>query len=373
MKKLSIAILILTFMVSCSNKNTENNNTKNSANQAIAYKKPQNPQGPTVALNSTDFKVENEFIYYQGNIFTGKITFDFPYKSGYFFVSNGKLQGEAEVNYKLSGTKKLSVYENGKLIGLTQTENNVITEVVYSDDSNSFMNRKIVKITTKNDKNIYSMNFQTMTGAIQKNGKTAKELSITENDGENSINAVFNENGEVYRVYYNFNREGKVSEKKYKLDSKNQKYEILTEIRKLSDINTVFENGLTLFIRMLEVSAEGINTSPKQSTLPNQENTPNTTNPAPTTNQNDDDLAILDRVYDEVMHKNNPDILKTFSKQKLAYIRNTLFAKKGYIFTKPEYARYFSQKSWYNGRYNTQDLLNEEEKRFIAIFKQYEK
>ena len=197
---------------------------------------------------------------------------------------------------------------------------------------------------------------------------------------ENNINTIFDikpiEENNTYLA--NVNKYIQANENlKASIDNvnaiKNNPFKNIEEIRKLSDINTVFENGLTLFIRMLEVSAEGINTSPKQSTLPNQENTPNTTNPAPTTNQNDDDLAILDRVYDEVMHKNNPDILKTFSKQKLAYIRNTLFAKKGYIFTKPEYARYFSQKSWYNGRYNTQDLLNEEEKRFIAIFKQYEK
>ena len=85
-------------------------------------------------------------------------------------------------------------------------------------------------------------------------------------------------------------------------------------------------------------------------------------------------MATLDRVYDEVMHKNNESILKTFSKQKLGYIRNTLFAKKGYIFTKNlEYANYFSKKSWYQGRYNTDDLLNKEEQKFVEIIRKYEK
>ena len=83
MKKLSIAILILAFMVSCSNK--ENGNTKNAnntANQTTAYVKPQNPQGPAVVLNLTDFKIDNDFILYQGAPFTGKITFDTFYESG---------------------------------------------------------------------------------------------------------------------------------------------------------------------------------------------------------------------------------------------------------------------------------------------------
>ena len=59
--------------------NKENGNTKNAnntANQTTAYVKPQNPQGPTVALNLTDFKIDNDFILYQGAPFTGKITFD---------------------------------------------------------------------------------------------------------------------------------------------------------------------------------------------------------------------------------------------------------------------------------------------------------
>lgn len=139
------------------------------------------------------------------------------------------------------------------------------------------------------------------------------------------------------------------------------------------------------------MSATGENTNPaapapeqpvQQNTgtaAPNTTDAANSTNPNSVTspaqsNQNDDDLATLDRVYDEVMRKNNKDILKTFSKQKLGYIRNTLFAKKGYIFTKSrEYADYFSKKSWYNGRYNTDEILNPEEKKFVLIIKEYEK
>lgn len=386
MKKLSITILILTFMASCSNQNKDNN-AKDTRYQSATYTKPKNPQGATVALNSTDFRVDNDFIYYKGAIFTGKITFDLPQKSGYFFVSNGKLQGETEINYKLTGTKKVQVYEEGKLMQLIQTENNVTTVVDYSDDPASIDNRKIVKVATKYDKNSYSMDFVTLDGEIKKDGKTLKDLEVKEEDYQKYVSGVVGENGGVYKIYYSFdNSTGEVSETRYKLDSKKQKIETLSGVRKLSEINMVLENGMTLFRRIM--SATGESATPAATTpvpgqseqlaapAPNATNSANTTNPAnpPAQSGQDEDLATLDRVYDEVMHKNNENILKTFSKQKLGYIRNTLFAKKGYIFTKNlEYANYFSKKSWYQGRYNTDNLLNKEEQKFVEIIRKYEK
>lgn len=386
MKKLSIVVLILALMASCSNQNKDNN-AKDTRYQSATYTKPQNPQGATVALNSTDFKVDNDFIYYKGAIFTGKITFDLPQKSGYFFVSNGKLQGETEINYKLTGTKKVQVYEQGKLMQLTQTENNVTTVVDYSDDPASIDNRKIVKVATKYDKNSYSMDFVTLDGEIKKDGKTLKDLEVKEEDYQKYVSGVIGENGGIYKIYYSFdNSTGEVSETRYKLDSKKQKSEILSGVRKLSEINMVLENGMTLFRRIM--SATGESATPAATTpvpgqseqpaapAPNATNSVNTTNPAnpPAQSGQDEDLATLDRVYDEVMYKNNENILKTFSKQKLGYIRNTLFAKKGYIFTKNlEYANYFSKKSWYQGRYNTDNLLNKEEQKFVEIIQKYEK
>lgn len=386
MKKLSITILILAFMVSCSNQNKDNN-AKDTRYQSATYTKPQNPQGATVALNSTDFRVDNNFIYYKGAIFTGKITFDLPQKSGYFFVSNGKLQGETEINYKLTGTKKVQVYEEGKLMQLTQTENNVTTVVDYSDDPASIDNRKIVKVATKYDKNSYSMDFVTLDGEIKKDGKTLKDLEVKEEDYQKYVSGVIGENGGIYKIYYSFDKStGEISETQYKLDSKKQKIETLSGIRKLSEINMVLENGMTLFRRIMSDTGESATpavTTPvpgqpgqPAAPAPNATNSANTANPAnpPAQSGQDEDLATLDRVYDEVMHKNNENILKTFSKQKLGYIRNTLFAKKGYIFTKNlEYANYFSKKSWYQGRYNTDDLLNKEEQKFVEIIRKYEK
>ena len=386
MKKLSITILILAFMVSCSNQNKDNN-AKDTRYQSATYTKPQNPQGATVALNSTDFRVDNDFIYYKGAIFTGKITFDLPQKSGYFFVSNGKLQGETEINYKLTGTKKVQVYEEGKLMQLTQTENNVTTVVDYSDDPASIDNRKIVKVATKYDKNSYSMDFVTLDGEIKKGGKTLKDLEVKEEDYQKYVSGVVGENGGIYKIYYSFDKStGEVTETQYKLDSKKQKIETLSGIRKLSEINMVLENGMTLFRRIM--SATGESATPAATTpvpgqsgqpatpAPNATNSENTANPAnpPSQSGQDEDLATLDRVYDEVMHKNNENILKTFSKQKLGYIRNTLFAKKGYIFKKNlEYGNHFSNKIWYQGTYNPDDLLNKEEQKFVEIIRKYEK
>ena len=283
----------------------------------------------------------------------------------------------------------MQVYEEGKLMQLTQTENNVTTVVDYSDDPASIDNRKIVKVATKYDKNSYSMDFVTLDGEIKKDRKTLKDLEVKEEDYQKYVSGVIGENGGIYKIYYSFDKStGEVTETQYKLDSKKQKIETLSGIRKLSEINMVLENGMTLFRRIMSATGESATPAattpvPGQSEQPaapalNATNSANTTNPNPITpsaqsNQNDDDLATLDRVYDEVMHKNNKDILKTFSKQKLGYIRNTLFAKKGYIFTKSrEYADYFSKKNWYNGRYNTDEILNPEEKKFVLIIREYE-
>ena len=67
------------------------------------------------------------------------------------------------------------------------------------------------------------------------------------------------------------------------------------------------------------------------------------------------------------------EIAENLEKEKLSYIRKTLFAKKGYKFKNPKYSSYFSQKSWYNGIYDSDEILNPEEKRFVLIIKEREK
>ena len=381
MKKLSIAILILAFTVSCSNK--ENGNTKNAnntANQTTAYVKPQNPQGPAVALNLTDFKIDNDFILYQGAPFTGKITFDTFYESGYFFVKNGKLEGESEINYKMSGFKRKDVFQNNIILSFSQIKNGITTEFIYEKNDTSY-GKKVAEVHTSYGKNSYILNMANSTGKIEANGKKADNITVL----SNSVSGIVKENGSFYKIIYSYS-EGQVTEEKYKLDSKADKSEVLVEKRLLEALylkpaeksaGFINEEGIEKLDRiMYQLGKPGTSTPTSgQPSNPNATVVPNT---APQqnqsgTNQNDDDLATLDRVYDEVMHKNNTAILNTFSKEKLGYIRNTLFAKKGYKFKNPKYSSYFSQKSWYNGIYDSDEILNPEEKRFVLIIKEREK
>ena len=381
MKKLSIAILILAFTVSCSNK--ENGNTKNAnntANQTTAYVKPQNPQGPTVALNLTDFKIDNDFILYQGAPFTGKITFDTFYESGYFFVKNGKLEGESEINYKMSGFKRKDVFQNNIILSFSQIKNGITTEFIYEKNDTSY-GKKVAEVRTSYGKNSYTFNIANSTGKIEVNGKKADNITVL----SNSVSGIVKENGSFYKIIYSYS-EGQVTEEKYKLDSKADKSEVLVEKRLLEALylkpaeksaGFINEEGIEKLDRiMYQLGKPGTSTPTSgQPSNPNATVVPNTApqQNQPETNQNDDDLAILDRVYDEVMHKNNTAILNTFSKEKLGYIRNTLFAKKGYKFKNPKYSSYFSQKSWYNGIYDSDEILNPEEKRFVLIIKEREK
>ena len=381
MKKLSIAILILAFTVSCSDK--ENGNTKNAnntANQTTAYVKPQNPQGPAVALNLTDFKIDNDFILYQGAPFTGKITFDTFYESGYFFVKNGKLEGESEINYKMSGFKRKDVFQNNIILSFSQIKNGITTEFIYEKNDTSY-GKKVAEVRTSYGKNSYIFNIANSTGKIEVNGKKADNITVL----SNSVSGIVKENGSFYKIIYSYS-EGQVTEEKYKLDSKADKSEVLVEKRLLEALylkpaeksaGFINEEGIEKLDRiMYQLGKPGTSTpTSRQPADPNATVVPNTApqQNQPETNQNDDDLAILDRVYDEVMHKNNTAILNTFSKDKLGYIRNTLFAKKGYKFKNPKYSSYFSQKSWYNGIYDSDEILNPEEKRFALIIKEREK
>ena len=89
---------------------------------------------------------------------------------------------------------------------------------------------------------------------------------------------------------------------------------------------------------------------------------------------NDDnyDLVVLDKVYDEVINRGNEAYLSNFSSEELAIIRNTLYAKNGYKFKKKEYQEYFGEKSWYNPTTSSQNILTRKEERLANIIKRYE-
>ena len=84
------------------------------------------------------------------------------------------------------------------------------------------------------------------------------------------------------------------------------------------------------------------------------------------------DLVVLDKVYDEVINKGNEAYLNNFSSDELAIIRNTLYAKNGYKFKKKEYQKYFGEKSWYNPTTSSQNILTRNEEKLANIIKRYE-
>ena len=89
---------------------------------------------------------------------------------------------------------------------------------------------------------------------------------------------------------------------------------------------------------------------------------------------NDDnyDLVVLEKVYDEVINKGNEAYLNNFSSDELAIIRNTLYARNGYKFKKKEYQEYFGEKSWYNPTTSSQNILTKNEEKLANIIKRYE-
>ena len=89
-------------------------------------------------------------------------------------------------------------------------------------------------------------------------------------------------------------------------------------------------------------------------------------------NEDNYDLVVLDKVYDEVINKGNEAYLSNFSSEELAIIRNTLYAKNGYKFKKKEYQEYFGEKSWYNPTTSSQNILTRKEEKLANIIKRYE-
>lgn len=89
-------------------------------------------------------------------------------------------------------------------------------------------------------------------------------------------------------------------------------------------------------------------------------------------NEDNYDLVVLDKVYDEVINRGNEAYLNNFSSDELAIIRNTLYARNGYKFKKKEYQQYFGEKSWYNPTTSSQNILTKQEEKLANIIKRYE-
>lgn len=94
-------------------------------------------------------------------------------------------------------------------------------------------------------------------------------------------------------------------------------------------------------------------------------------------NQNNNSKLDISENIDEIMNKvlnGNEEILNQYSSDELKTIRNTIYAKKGYIFKNKDLKKYFSKKSWYKGYTSDENQisLSSDEKTFIDIVKSYE-
>ena len=76
---------------------------------------------------------------------------------------------------------------------------------------------------------------------------------------------------------------------------------------------------------------------------------------------------------DQVLN-DNESLLYNYSPSELRIIRNTIYAKKGYIFKDKNLGNYFKNKSWYHESiYNENQVpLTSRERKFINIVKTYE-
>lgn len=80
-------------------------------------------------------------------------------------------------------------------------------------------------------------------------------------------------------------------------------------------------------------------------------------------------------IYDSDSRVLTREELEGYSKGELAYIRNEIFARYGYVFKEEPYKSYFSNKSWYQPDYDIgadTDVLNSIEKQNISLIKEME-
>jgi hypothetical protein len=82
----------------------------------------------------------------------------------------------------------------------------------------------------------------------------------------------------------------------------------------------------------------------------------------------------IKRLYKEgQVRKLNKEELRKLNIHQLGYLRNTFYARKGYIFKTPKYKAYFSDKSWYEPKHKkAKGLLSDLEERNVKLIRDLE-
>ena len=85
------------------------------------------------------------------------------------------------------------------------------------------------------------------------------------------------------------------------------------------------------------------------------------------------DADNVDDIMNQVLNGNEA-MLRNYSLSELRIIRNTIYARKGYIFKSDDLRNYFEKKSWYSGYIydENQVPLTSREKKFVNTIKKYE-
>lgn len=85
------------------------------------------------------------------------------------------------------------------------------------------------------------------------------------------------------------------------------------------------------------------------------------------------DADNVDDIMNQVLNGNEA-MLRNYSLSELRIIRNTIYARKGYIFKSDDLRNYFEKKSWYSGYIydENQVPLSSREKKFVNTIKRYE-
>lgn len=381
--KILVTISIFIFMTSCNNVfNFGNEKSKNDKKAEEKQEEKINKEysGVTVPLDNTNFSIENELLYHDKQLFTGRVTFTTTEgHTGYFTFNSGVMEGVYEITR--NGNEEIGKIKGNKSTYVKFKTNSGYEDEIEYDESTGEI--KKVSYSSKNSEKSFNF-FGKFSGQIKKDGKiysfsgeslqdkiNLDEQHNAKNQSDTKI--IIEEKDGIFVYDYNYEEENDyavITETRYKGDEKDYKYLLFTGIKEKYFLKNS-KDMMKVFKAIFSDLQKNLNTNVNQETLNNTESNLNTG----TTSQNnvvnnqdtDQDLATLDRVYDEVINKGNTDYLNNFSRDQLAIIRNTIYARKGYIFQKERYRDYFSRKNWYKGTSYSENIITPSEKRLAEL------
>ena len=350
-KKILLYLSVLILAASCGQSVINNNKESEVANQQKIVEEPFT--GQTYDLNQTDFNLDiNNLLYYKGSIFNGRVKFKTTIGEGYYTFQNGALNGAFQIVTNDKNTES-GLFKNNKLVSI-KNSGTTTTEISYSLEGKLASYSLLSK-----EENLKFSSFNPIKGEVSKSGKSYPIVTTNSSSGE----ALVKENDGLYVYKYSitpdFSGNYSISESKFKADSNNFKYLIYVGSKELGTQDNI--NVIT-FEKIMEIVGNPISTNattgatPTTGALPpltQQGSTPTQSTPVST----EDYLPLLNKVYDEVINKGNTAYLNSFSKDQLGFLRNTIYARRGFIFTTDKYKNYFSSKSWYRGVNSNYDTL----------------